>query len=51
MFEVAYILISANRTLVNRRRKFKTENAMWKHIDKLDDDGKFYSVLGTRKID
>ena len=51
MFEVSFTVISAKGTLTNKRKTFKTENAMNKYLEKLSEDGKLYEIYGTRKID
>lgn len=51
MFEVAFTVISAKGTLSNKRKTFKTENAMNKYLEKLSEDGKLCEVYGIREID
>lgn len=48
MIEVAYQEINAKFQIISKRKEFKTETAMRKFFDKLEEKGTLHQILGTR---
>ena len=49
MFEVAWLEFNRKDQVVTKRKAFKTEAAMDKFIDKLNDKDNFYQIIGYRR--
>jgi hypothetical protein len=49
-YEVAYICINAKGELVTKRKVFASPEKASAYLNKLEEKGTLYSVLGTREL-